>query len=105
MCSCGGIIRPNIILYGEPLIEGKLWKAMEEVDNANIIIVGGTSLTVSPACALIHRFIVNKKMKKIDSKLYIINKQETPFDYYAIKYNDNLVDVFEEINRKIIKKK
>lgn len=38
---------------------------MEEIDKADIVIVGGTSLTVNPACDLIHRFIVNKKMKKL----------------------------------------
>ena len=39
MCSCGGIIRPNIILYGEPLIEGKLWKAMKEIDKQILLLL------------------------------------------------------------------
>ena len=75
LCVCGGIIKPDVILYEEPLHECDLAKAIEEVGRADCLIVVGTSLLVNPAAALVHYFRGND--------LIIINKSVTPYDNYA----------------------
>lgn len=74
-CSCGGIIRPDVVLYGESLDGMALTKAEETICNADVLIVGGTSLTVQPAASLVRLFR--------GEHLLIINKTPTPYDRYA----------------------
>ena len=50
-CECGGVIRPNIVLYGEPLEKYVCIGARREITNADMLIVAGTSLSVEPAAA------------------------------------------------------
>ncbi len=71
-CTCGGIIRPDIVFYQEPLDYDVLYNAIKAIEEADVIIIGGTSLKVYPAGGLI---------KNLDKKLsIIINKDETDFD-------------------------
>lgn len=74
-CSCGGLIKPDVVLYEEELFEDDLVKAINAIKNADILIVGGTSLNVYPAAGLIRFYKGNS--------LIIINKEETPFDSRA----------------------
>ena len=74
-CKCGGVIRPDIVLYEEQLDEDVLAKSVHYLRNADVLIVGGTSLTVYPAAGLIRYYRGNK--------LVLINRDETPYDGYA----------------------
>ena len=73
-CKCGGIIRPDVTLYGEMLPEA-FTHAINYIKNADLMIVAGTSLTVEPASSLLHYF--NGK------HLVIINNTPTPYNYMA----------------------
>ncbi len=74
-CPCGGLIKPDVVLYGETLPE-KAWRgAVSAISRADCLIAGGTSLTVYPAAGLIDGFR--------GGKLIIINKQPTPYDGQA----------------------
>ena len=75
LCECGGIIRPDVVLYEESLDEMVLAKSLEYIRNAEVLIVAGTSLRVYPAAGLIRYF----KGKK----LVIINQDSTPYDNAA----------------------
>jgi len=74
-CTCGGIIKPDVVLYEEALDTTVMIKATNAIQNADVLIVGGTSLNVYPAAGL----ITNYKGKK----LILINKSETPYDRHA----------------------
>lgn len=60
--KCGGLIKPDVVLYGEPLEEDTIVSAMNELRFADLLIVGGTSLNVYPAAGLIDYFITGKKI-------------------------------------------
>jgi len=55
-CSCGGVIKPDVVLYGESLPEAAVEGAVSAIMNADMLIVGGTSLTVYPAAGFIRYF-------------------------------------------------
>ncbi|MEC5423906.1 NAD-dependent protein deacylase [Virgibacillus sp. C22-A2] len=78
-CSCGGILRPSITLFGETLPEDAFQLALEETQKATLFIVLGSSLSVTPA----NQFPLIAKEN--GAKLVIINREETDFDYYADK--------------------
>lgn len=87
-CSCGGIIKPDVVLYEEALDEKTLNQAIEVVEKAEVLIVAGTSLTVYPASGLI-RFFKGKY-------LVLINKDKTPYDCIAnLVIHDSLGNVFQ----------
>ncbi|MDR1688517.1 MAG: NAD-dependent protein deacylase [Clostridiales bacterium] len=71
-CECGGIIKPDVVLYEEGLDEKTVSGAIAAIENADVLIVGGTSLAVYPAAGLINYYKGNK--------LVLINKSETPMD-------------------------
>ena len=71
-CRCGGTVKPDVVLYEEPLNNATLNFAVSYIQNADTLIVGGTSLVVYPAAGLINYF--NGK------NLVLINKSETPYD-------------------------
>ena len=75
LCSCGGVIKPDVVLYEESLDEAMLVKVSKLVLDADMLIVGGTSLMVYPAASFINYY-------KGD-KLVLINMSETPYDYKA----------------------
>lgn len=73
--ACDGVVRPDVVLYGEGL-DGDAWaRAEEAVASADVLIVGGTSLTVHPAASLVTLFE--------GSYFIIINRSPTPCDGYA----------------------
>ena len=71
-CSCGGVIRPDIVLYEEGLDEDILSQSISYIRNADVLIIGGTSLNVYPAAGLINYYRGNK--------LVLVNLSETPYD-------------------------
>lgn len=73
-CTCGGIIRPDVVLYGELLKEDNIASAIAHIEQCDLLIVGGTSLVVYPAAG----FVSYAK-----GKIVIINRNETPFDSHA----------------------
>ena len=89
-CSCGGIIKPDVVLYEEALDEETSEKSVYAIAHADLLIVGGTSLTVYPASGLINYFR--------GKNLVLINRDTTPFDNRAdLVINESLGKVFEEI--------
>lgn len=74
-CSCGGIIKPDVVLYGEGLEEETASGAIQAIRNADTLIVGGTSLTVYPAAGFLSYFR--------GDNLVVINKTATPADRAA----------------------
>lgn len=89
-CTCGGIIKPDVVLYEEGLDENTLENAVYAIRNADLLIVAGTSLTVYPASGLINYF----KGKN----LVLINRDATPLDNRAdLVINESLGKVFLEI--------
>lgn len=74
-CECGGTIKPDVVLYEESLDSHTINKSVEYIRNADILIIGGTSLAVYPAAGLIDYYRGNK--------LVLVNKSETPADRRA----------------------
>ena len=74
-CGCGGVIKPDVVLYEEGLDQHTLQKAVYYISNADVLIIGGTSLTVYPAAGLIDYYG--------GKKLVLINKSVTPMDSRA----------------------
>lgn len=75
MCSCGGMIKPDVVLYEEGLDNRTLTQAVESISQADMMIVGGTSLTVYPAAGLVDYYQGHK--------LVLINRSSTPMDQRA----------------------
>ena len=89
-CSCGEIIKPDVVLYEESLDNKTLTNSVKAISEADLLIVAGTSLTVYPASGLIHYF--NGK------NLVLINRDSTPYDNIAnLVINDSLGKVFKEL--------
>ena len=74
-CTCGGMIRPDVVLYEEGLDMDVMERAVNYISNADILIIGGTSLVVYPAAGLIQYYR--------GKKLVLINLSETSQDRYA----------------------
>ena len=74
-CSCGGTIKPDVVLYEEGLDSYILEKSVSYIKNADVLIIGGTSLAVYPAAGLIDYYRGNK--------LVLINKSKTSRDAHA----------------------
>lgn len=75
LCDCGGIVKPDVVLYEEPLNPKTTGKAINLIKKADVLIVGGTSLNVYPAAGMIDIFNGNH--------LILINKSQTPADTRA----------------------
>ena len=89
-CECGGIIKPDVVLYEEPLNDEVVEESIRVIRNADLMIVGGTSLTVYPASGLINYFR--------GKNLVLINRDETPYDGRAdLVINESFGDVFKEV--------
>ena len=76
--DCGGIVKPDVVLYEEGLDEATIEGAVSAIRRADMLIVGGTSLAVYPAAGLIRYFR--------GDDLVVINKQPTPADGMAFCY-------------------
>ena len=90
-CVCGGIIKPDVVLYEEPLNNAVLNFSINYIQNAETLIIGGTSLVVYPAAGLINYFS--------GKNLVLINKSQTPYDDLAtLVINDAIGEVFSKID-------
>lgn len=74
-CTCGGIIKPDVVLYEESLDDATVEGAVRAIEEADTLIVAGTSLTVYPAAGMLRYFS--------GSHLVLINRDETPMDHLA----------------------
>lgn len=89
-CVCGGIIRPNITLYEERLDPDVVEKSIQAIQDADLLIVGGTSLTVYPAAGLIDYYN--------GDRLVLINQDETPYDRVAnLVFHSSLGEIFSQL--------
>lgn len=89
-CECGGVIKPNVVLYGEPLPKYVCIGARREIANADTLIVAGTSLAVEPAASFLEDFR--------GKHLVVINREPTPADQRAsLVIYDDVNRVFEEL--------
>ena len=89
-CECGGVIKPDVVLYEEGLDEDTLKSSIVAIRNAELMIVAGTSLTVYPASSLINYFR--------GENLVLINRDVTPYDSKAdLVINESLGKVFGNI--------
>ena len=87
-CQCGGLIKPDVVLYEESLDNACLDGAIDAIYNADLLIVGGTSLTVYPAAGLIRYYRGNR--------LVLINRDETPYDHAAnLIFRESIGQVLE----------
>jgi len=74
-CACGGIFKPDVVLYEEQLNGDTVAGAVRDISKADMLIVAGTSLTVYPAAGLVNYYA--------GSRLVLINKSSTPYDHKA----------------------
>ncbi len=89
-CSCGGTIKPDVILYEEGLDDKILSDSIKAIQDADLMIVAGTSLIVNPAGSLVNFYKGNK--------LVLINRDPTPYDKVAnLVINESIGKVFKEI--------
>lgn len=89
-CTCGGLIKPAVILYDEPLEDKTVMGAVRAIANANTLIVGGTSLVVYPAAGLIGYFQ--------GKHLIVINRTPTIADEKAeLLFTENIGKVFADL--------
>jgi len=89
-CTCGGVIKPDVVLYEEPLDQEVLQGAIQAIEEADLMIIGGTSLNVYPAAGLIDRYM--------GKRLVLINKSPTPRDDLAdLIIRDPIGKVFSEL--------
>ena len=89
-CDCGGIVKPDVVLYEESLNNETLERSVMAIQDADLMIVAGTSLTVYPASGLINYFR--------GPNLVLINRDVTPYDSRAnFVINESLGKVFEKL--------
>ena len=88
-CECGGIVKPDVVLYEEGLDQDTIENAVWAISHADLLIVAGTSLTVYPAAGLINYYRGNR--------LVLINRDETPFDSRAdLVFRQSLGEIFSQ---------
>lgn len=88
--KCGGMVRPDVVLYGEMLDDNAVSEAVNYISESDVLIIGGTSLVVYPAAGLLRYY--NGK------KLILINKSETSYDSMALlSFNESIGSVLEEV--------
>ena len=93
-CSCGGIIKPDVVLYEEGLDEETIRGTILEISNCDLLIIGGTSLNVYPAAGFINYFR--------GKHLVLINRDITQYDHLCdLVIHDSLGKVFEQIKKEI----
>ena len=90
--SCGGVIKPSVVLYGEGLDHYVSTGACREISRCDVLIIAGTSLSVEPAASFLSYFRGGSR------KLVVINREETPADARAsLVIRGDMEKVFEEI--------
>lgn len=89
-CSCGEMIKPDVVLYEECLDQDIIQKSVNAIYHADLLIVAGTSLTVYPAAGLIDYYQGNR--------LVLINRDETPYDDRAdLVFHNSLGEIFKKL--------
>ena len=89
-CSCGGIVKPDVVLYEEGLNQDTVEKSVMSIRSADLLMVAGTSLTVYPAAGLLRYYRGNR--------LVLINRDATPYDGEAdLVIHDSLGNVFSQL--------
>ena len=89
-CSCGGIIKPDVVLYEEALNEDNIINAVKAIEEADTLVILGTSLSDYPAAGFIQYFR--------GRNLILINKSQTPADEYAdIVIHDDINETFSRL--------
>ena len=89
-CECGGTIKPDVVLYEEPLDDGVVADACQAIEQADMLIIGGTSLSVYPAAGLIDLYRGHR--------LVLVNKSATPRDSRAdLIVRDPIGQAFAEL--------
>ena len=89
-CECGGIVKPDVVLYEESLNSHTIEAAVDAISAADLLIVAGTSLTVYPAAGLVNYYRGNR--------MVLINKDVTPFDHQAdLVFHCGLGEIFEKL--------
>ena len=90
-CDCGGVIKPNVVLYGEPLEKYVCIGARREIANADTLLIAGTSLAVQPAASFIDDFR--------GKHLVVINQEPTPADERAdLLLRGDAAEVFQRLS-------
>ena len=90
LCDCGGVVKPDVVLYEESLDEDVMYRAAKAISEADLLIVAGTSLTVWPAAGMIRYYR--------GSRLVLVNRDATPYDGEAdLVLHESLGDVFREL--------
>ena len=91
-CKCGGIIKPDVVLYEESLNENDINRALEAISTCDLMIVVGTSLVVYPAAGFVRYFR--------GDNLVLLNKSQTSYDSMAnIVIHDDVCKVVEELEK------
>ena len=89
-CDCGGIVKPDVVLYEEPLNQRTIFDSIEAIADADLLIVAGTSLTVYPAAGLVDYYR--------GDRLVLINRDATPYDDRAdLVFHESLGNIFSEL--------
>lgn len=89
-CECGGIIKPDVVLYEERLKDSILEQSIEAIQTADLLIVAGTSLTVYPAAGLLNAYLGNQ--------LVLINRSSTKYDQSAnLLIGENIAAVMQQL--------
>ena len=90
-CECGGTIKPDVVLYEEALDKYTMEMAQAYAQCADVLIIGGTSLSVYPAAGFVYQYM--------GDKLVLINKSHTPLDSSAkLVINDSIGEVFDALD-------
>lgn len=89
-CECGGVVRPDVVLYEEALDQEVLTRSVDYIRRADMLIIGGTSLNVYPAAGLINYYRGNR--------LVLVNRGATPRDSEAdLIVRGNIGQVFSQV--------
>ena len=89
-CDCGGTVKPDVVLYEEPLNQRTIFDSIEAIAEADLLIVAGTSLTVYPAAGLVDYYR--------GDRLVLINRDTTPYDDRAdLVFHESLGNIFSEL--------
>ena len=89
-CSCGGIVKPDVVLYEEGLDGDVIEKSVGAIATCDLLIVAGTSLTVYPAAGFVNYYRGNR--------LVLINRDATPYDHFAdLVIHESLGEVFSKL--------
>ena len=87
---CNGLIKPDVVLYGEPLNQEVMAKTVQAIQESDLLIVAGTSLVVYPAASFLRYYK--------GQNLVLINKSETPYDHTAsLVIRESYGDIFDQL--------